>query len=125
MRKSSSTLTADSGFRDDGGGAETRTVGGHRHAEVDHDDVHRVHQDEIRHVDGTHQARIGGSVALQIDGGPALGDAAATPPGMSVSIVAGGYRLSAPERIELCCGASTIVMTPTGITISASQHVHT
>jgi len=101
------------------GARESRSVGGSRHTEIDRDDVTHVRRDEIRHTDGAQQLHVGGSVAMQVGGGPALGDAAAPIPGMSIEIIQGGYSLSAPQRIELRCGASTIVMTPTSIDIAA------
>jgi type VI secretion system secreted protein VgrG len=106
------------------GAAETRTIGGGRHTAIDRDDVVHVRQDEVRHVDGAQEIHVGGSVAVQIDGGPALGDAAAVSPGMSVSIINGGYRLTAPQRIELVCGPSAILMTPAGITITGPSAVN-
>jgi len=103
--------------------AESRRVGGHRHTEVGADDVLHVRKDEVRHVDGAQELQVGGSVAVQIGGGPALGDAVVASPGMSVSIVSGGYRLTAPQRIELVCGPSAILMTPAGITITGPTAV--
>jgi len=105
-------------------GGETRRVGRDRYTEIGTDDMLRVRKDEIRHVDGAQEVRIGGSVALQIDGGPALGDAAVEGPGMNVSIVQGGYRLTAPQRIELVCGPSSILLTPTGVTITGPAAVN-
>jgi type VI secretion system secreted protein VgrG len=104
--------------------AETRHVGGHRHTEVGADDVLHVRKDAIHRVDGGHELHVAGSVAVQIDGGPPLGDAAATAPGMTVSIIQGGYRLTAPQRIELVCGPSAILMTPTGVTITGPAAVN-
>jgi hypothetical protein len=83
-----------------------------------------VRKDAIHRVDGGHELHVAGSVAVQIDGGPPLGDAAATAPGMTVSIIQGGYRLTAPQRIELVCGPSAILMTPTGVTITGPAAVN-
>jgi len=103
---------------------ESRRVGGHRHTEIGADDVLHVRKDEIHQVDGAQELRVAGSVALQIDGGPPLGEAGATTPGMNVSIIHGGYQLSAPQRIELVCGPSAILMTPTGVTITGPAAVN-
>ncbi len=101
------------------GASETRSIGGSRHTHVGSDDVAHVRRDEIRRTDGAQELHVGGSVALHVGGGPAKGEAAVAMPGMSIEVIAGGYSLSAPQRIELRCGASTIVMTPTSIDIAA------
>lgn len=103
---------------------ERRRVGGHRHTDVGGDDVVHVRKDAIHHVDGGHELHVAGSVAVQIGGGPPLGDAEATTAGMTVAITQGGYRLTAPQRIELVCGPSAILMTPTGITITGPAAVN-
>lgn len=106
------------------GAQERRRVGGGRRTEVGAGDELRVGGDRVTCVEGGQTDRVAGSVALTVQGQAPVDGLGVGATGMSVAIVQGGYRLSAPERIELVCGASTIVMTPTGISMNSATSLN-
>lgn len=104
---------------EDIGGDQTRSVGGDRRGTVVGNEHETIEGDRIRVVQGGEQVTVLGGQRVLVMGGPSKADAAAPAARGAALNVQGNYVVEADARIELRCGASSIVLTPTEILLNA------